>query len=363
MIKRICLLSLFVLPTFNASAYVLTSVKPLGFIASAIADGVTTTEVLLPNGASPHDYALRPSDIKRIQGSDLVVWVGNEMEPFLVKPLAEKDLSQQIQVKTLSSVIPLLHDDDDNKTAAKEGVTEHSHTDHDHASQTPADHHEDDLHHAHEHHEHEAQKTVAEHATHTGVSTEKTEQTAPITSAVSHDGHNHGSVDLHVWMSPSIALHTAVAIHKHLLELFPEQKDKLDANLQDFKMQIAHLPEKVGSILRPVQNNAYIVFHDGYGYFESFAGLHNVGHFTVNPEVAPGARTLKEIKQKIQQQNVTCVFTEPQFRPSVVNAVTRGTSVNIGTLDPLGEKVSLGKDSYIQFLEQLSRQYASCLGK
>ncbi|MGL4455673.1 MAG: metal ABC transporter solute-binding protein, Zn/Mn family, partial [Plesiomonas sp.] len=146
-------------------------------------------------------------------------------------------------------------------------------------------------------------------------------------------------------------------------ELFPEQKDKLDANLQDFKMQIAHLPEKVGSILRPVQNNAYIVFHDGYGYFESFAGLHNVGHFTVNPEVAPGARTLKEIKQKIQQQNVTCVFTEPQFRPSVVNAVTRGTSVNIGTLDPLGEKVSLGKDSYIQFLEQLSRQYASCLGK
>lgn len=357
MIKRICLLSLFVLPTFNASAYVLTSVKPLGFIASAIADGVTTTEVLLPNGASPHDYALRPSDIKRIQGSDLVVWVGNEMEPFLVKPLAEKDLSQQIQVKKLRSVIPLLHDDDDNKTAEKKSITEHGHAEH-----GDIDHHDDkgDEHHGHGY---AAEKMAADQHDHAAVGAESTKQIVSVTSASNHDGHDHGSVDLHVWMSPSIALHTAVAIHKHLLELFPEQKDKLDANLQDFKMQIAHLSEKVGSILRPVQNNAYIVFHDGYGYFESFAGLHNVGHFTVNPEVAPGARTLKEIKQKIQQQNVTCVFTEPQFRPSVVNAVTRGTSVNIGTLDPLGEKVSLGKDSYIQFLEQLSRQYASCLGK
>ncbi|MGL5799879.1 MAG: zinc ABC transporter substrate-binding protein ZnuA, partial [Plesiomonas sp.] len=293
-------------------------------------------------------------------GADLVVWVGNEMEPFLVKPLAEKDLSQQIQVKTLSSVIPLLHDDDDNKTVAKEGVTADKHLA-DHRGHTDTDHHADE-HRAHKH-EHEIQKTVADQHTHVALSAEKTEQIASVRNEASHDGHNHGSVDLHVWMSPSIALHTAVAVHHHLLELFPEQKDKLDANLQNFKMQIAHLPEKVGSILRPVQNNAYIVFHDGYGYFESFASLHNVGHFTVNPEVAPGARTLKEIKQKIQQQNVICVFTEPQFRPAVVDAVARGTSVNIGTLDPLGEKVSLGKDSYIQFIEQLSQQYASCLGK
>ncbi|MGL5007005.1 MAG: zinc ABC transporter substrate-binding protein ZnuA [Plesiomonas sp.] len=339
MIKRICLLSLLLLPTFHAAAYVLTSVKPLGFIASAISDGITTTEVLLPNGASPHDYALRPSDIQRIQGADLVVWVGSDMESFLVKPLAKKDSAQQIQIKTLPSVIPLLHDDDDNKTRAKKDAD---------VKETIKPHFTD-------------QNSIGSHDKHKHADINKVDEHRIYPD--NHDGHNHGSVDLHVWMSPSIALYTAVAIHDHLLELFPEQKDKLDANLQDFKMQIAHLPEKVGSILRPVQNNAYIVFHDGYGYFESFANLRNVGHFTVNPEVAPGARTLKEIKQKIQQQNVTCVFTEPQFRPSVVNAVTRGTLVNIGTLDPLGEKVSLSKDSYIQFLEQLSRQYASCLKK
>ncbi|MHC8471387.1 zinc ABC transporter substrate-binding protein ZnuA [Plesiomonas shigelloides] len=303
MIKRIFLLSFLALLPIQSFASVLVSVRPLGFIAAAIADGVTDTEVLLPNGASPHDYALRPSDIKRINNVDLVVWVGDEMEPFLVKPLTEKANNQQIKVKNLSSVMPLLRHADDNDEDAEENGDDHGHA------------------------------------------------------------HDHGSTDLHVWMSPEIALYTAVAISERLQELFPEQKDKVKANLQYFQTQINHLPEKIGSILNPVKQHGYFVFHDGYGYFESFAGLNNVGHFTVNPVITPGARTLSEIKQKIEQHQVSCVFAEPQFRPAVIDAVARGTSVNIGTLDPLGEKVSLGKDSYVQFLEQLSQQYASCLSK
>lgn len=74
-------------PLSSASAAVVTSIRPLGFIASAIADGVTPTEVLLPDGASPHDFALRPSDIQRLRSADLVLWVGPDMEAFLNKAL------------------------------------------------------------------------------------------------------------------------------------------------------------------------------------------------------------------------------------------------------------------------------------
>ncbi|VTN09978.1 High-affinity zinc uptake system protein znuA precursor [Raoultella terrigena] len=71
--------------TSAANAAVVASMKPLGFIASAIADGVTDTQVLLPDGASEHDYSLRPSDAKRLQNADLVVWIGPEMEAFMDK--------------------------------------------------------------------------------------------------------------------------------------------------------------------------------------------------------------------------------------------------------------------------------------
>lgn len=70
-----------------ANATIVTSIKPLGFIASSIADGVTDTEVLVPAGASPHDYSLKPSDIQKLQGAELILWVGEDIDAFLDKTL------------------------------------------------------------------------------------------------------------------------------------------------------------------------------------------------------------------------------------------------------------------------------------
>ena len=87
-----------------AEAAVVASLKPVGFIASAIADGVTETEVLLPDGASEHDYSLRPSDVKRLQNADLVVWVGPEMEAFMQKPVSKLPEAKQVTIAQLESV-------------------------------------------------------------------------------------------------------------------------------------------------------------------------------------------------------------------------------------------------------------------
>ena len=88
----------------SARADVVTSIRPLGFIAAAIADGVMPTQVLLPDGASPHDYALKPSDIKRLRDADLVVWIGPEMESFLVKPTQQLEKSKNLSLSTLPTV-------------------------------------------------------------------------------------------------------------------------------------------------------------------------------------------------------------------------------------------------------------------
>ncbi|MGM1234943.1 metal ABC transporter solute-binding protein, Zn/Mn family, partial [Escherichia coli] len=95
------------------------------------------------------------------------------------------------------------------------------------------------------------------------------------------------------------------------------------------------------------------------GYFEKQFGLTPLGHFTVNPEIQPGAQRLHEIRTQLVEQKATCVFAEPQFRPAVVESVARGTSVRMGTLDPLGTNIKLGKTSYSEFLSQLANQYAS----
>ena len=71
----------------RAEVKVLTSIKPLQLIAAAVQDGAGTPDVLLPPGASPHSYALRPSDVRRLREAQLFYWIGPDMEVFLDKPL------------------------------------------------------------------------------------------------------------------------------------------------------------------------------------------------------------------------------------------------------------------------------------
>ncbi|WNK59538.1 zinc ABC transporter substrate-binding protein ZnuA [Pantoea agglomerans] len=291
--------------TLPAQANVVASLKPVGFIAAAIADGVTPVDVLLPDGASEHDYSLRPSDAKRLKNADLVVWVGPEMEAFMAKSVAELPAQKNLAMVNIDGVKPLLisgGEDEDEHTAEKS----------------------------------EEQDTDAHH-------------------------HHHGEFNMHLWLSPEIARKTAVAIHGKLLELMPQDKAKLDANLQQFEVALADTDKRVSAQLAPVRNKGYFVFHDAYTYFEKQYGLSPTGHFTVNPEIQPGAQRLHHIRTQLVEQKAVCVFAEPQFRPAVIDAVARGTQVRKGTLDPLGTDISLAKDSYVKFLSQLSSQYESCL--
>lgn len=70
-----------------ADIKVVTSIKPLALIAQEIAGDKVSVENLLPVKASPHDYPLRVSDIRRLQDADLVLWVGPSLETFLQRPL------------------------------------------------------------------------------------------------------------------------------------------------------------------------------------------------------------------------------------------------------------------------------------
>ncbi len=300
-----------------ASAAVITSIRPLGFIASAIADGVTPTEVLLPDGASPHDYALRPSDVQRLQSADLVIWVGPEMEAFLGKPLAKIPPAKQIALSALPAIKSELE-----KEAGHDHENEHEQVHDDHEKG-----------HGHSH-------------------------AAPDDG---DDGHHHSEFNMHIWLSPEMTKQAAIAIHAKLLELMPQNKDKLDANLLYFTDKIAQADEKIVKMLAPVQGKGYFVFHDAYGYFEKHYGLSPLGYFTINPEIQPGAQRLHQIRTQLVEHKAVCVFAEPQFRPAVINAVAKGTDVRSGVLDPLGSNIALGRDSYADFLLQLSNQYVSCL--
>ncbi|HHP0458392.1 TPA: zinc ABC transporter substrate-binding protein ZnuA [Vibrio harveyi] len=124
--KRAIILAVSAILTLPAHAVtVLTSIKPIQMITTELTEGVTAPDVLLQNNASPHDYALRPSDVQKVAAADLVIWYGHDLEPFL-----EKVVTDRGNTLTLS-LIPGL--------SLREFGSEHSHDHdgHDHGTHDP----------------------------------------------------------------------------------------------------------------------------------------------------------------------------------------------------------------------------------
>ncbi|CWX15035.1 TPA: zinc ABC transporter substrate-binding protein ZnuA [Haemophilus influenzae] len=305
-----------------ANADVLASVKPLGFIVSSIADGVTGTQVLVPAGASPHDYNLKLSDIQKVKSADLVVWIGEDIDSFLDKPISQIERKKVITIADLADVKPLL----------SKAHHEHFHEDgdHDHKHEHKHDHKHEHKH-DHEHHD--------------------------------HDHHEGLTTNWHVWYSPAISKIVAQKVADKLTAQFPDKKALIAQNLSDFNRTLAEQSEKITAQLANVKDKGFYVFHDAYGYFNDAYGLKQTGYFTINPLVAPGAKTLAHIKEEIDEHKVNCLFAEPQFTPKVIESLAKNTKVNVGQLDPIGDKVTLGKNSYATFLQSTADSYMECLAK
>ncbi|WP_421341804.1 zinc ABC transporter substrate-binding protein ZnuA [Aeromonas veronii] len=288
---------------------VLTTIKPLGFIAAAITDGVSEPKVLLPTGASPHDFSLRPSDIRNINSAGLVVWVGPELEGFMAKPLANHPHALALtQVEGMSLFNYATQDSHDS----------HDHDDHDHA--------------AHEHGDHDE----------------------------GHEGHHHEGVDPHIWLGPTQAKVIAKAIASALGKLDPANQARYDANLAAFDTKVDAKDKVIAGQMKAVNEKGYFVFHEAYGYWERHYGMSSKGHFTVSPERRPGAKTLVDIRKALEEKQASCIYAEPQFSPAVIESVARNTGAKVLLLDEVGEQVPLGPDGYPQFMQQLADAFAQC---
>lgn len=66
---------------------VVVSTAPLHSVVSAVMKGAGEPDLLLPANVSPHDYRLKPSDMKKLSDADVVFWNGKMLEGFLPKAL------------------------------------------------------------------------------------------------------------------------------------------------------------------------------------------------------------------------------------------------------------------------------------
>ena len=306
----------------NAEAKVIASIKPLHSLVSYVMDGVGTPGILVDGSSSPHTFQLKPSHATMLQEADIIFWIGEDLESFLETPL--KSIAKN------SRHITLMESDEIELLKFREKNIFGDHDEHD-------DHDE----HADDHDEHE------EHEEHGDEHDDHDEH-----------GHAHGEYDIHFWLDPEIAKTIVKIVTRELSEIDPANSSAYNSNSAKALKEIDQLINDVKSKIN--RDAKYVVFHDAYQYFEKRFGVEVIGALTVNPEVLPGAKQLAEIREVIEHENVNCLFSEPQFNPSIAETIARDTGVKAAIIDPLGAELDPGKDLYFDLIGDIASSFKSC---
>ena len=309
---------------------VVASIKPIHSLASYLMDGVGKPDLIVDGYASPHGFALKPSHAKMIQNADIIFWVGEDIESFLEKPL--KSIAKKAEKIELMEIKGI------TKLKFRERNIFEGHDDHGHKEDNHDDHakKEDD----HDDHGHDDDHKKDGHDDH------------------GHEGHAHGEYDPHIWLDPMNAKVILSEMAEHLIENDSKNEAKYKENLKKAHKDLDKLTKKVKSELN--KDFKSIVFHDAYQYFEKRFGINILGAFTVNTDVMPGAEQLAEIREVIEHDKVSCIFSEPQFNPDIIKVVAKDTNVATGIIDPLGATLNPGKDLYFDLIGNMSKSFKGC---
>ncbi len=287
-----------------ASPRVVVSIQPLHSIVSSVMQGVAQPELLVSAGASPHGFAMKPSQARLLQNADAIFWVGASLERFLVKPL--QSLSRHAVVTAVSKSIALLP----NRGS---GIWSSA-----------------------SHREKHDKNSLGDHK-------------------------GHGRYDPHFWLDPSLVSAIVPLIVRVLSQTDRRNAAQYKANGEYLLLRLKELDERLRGTLQPVKAIPFLVFHDAFQYFERRYQLRSVGAFRVDPERRPGARHLSTLRRRIARGDIKCIFREPHFLPPLLKDNPEKVALRVGVLKPLGVQLASGPDAYFKLMENLAETVATCL--
>ena len=283
---------------------VATDILPVHALTARVMQGVGSPALIVPPNASPHGHALRPSEARALDQADLVIWMGEDLTPWLTAPRSS--------LAADASTLELLQTDGTIRHAFRETVTIEPH---DHAHD-----HSDD--HGH--------------------------------------SHDHDTLDPHAWLDPQNAVHWTRLIAERLSALDPQNAATYAANADAARDEISNARAEIAALLEPAKSIRYVVLHDAYQYFETHFGLAPVGAIKLADATDPSPSRIAALRAAVTENAVTCALAEPQFNTKIIDTVLEGTNAKTVTVDPLGTTVDQGSDFYPKLLTSMAKAIISC---
>lgn len=278
---------------------VVTSFYPMyDFVQKIGGDRVDVTN-LVPSGIEPHDWEPSTNDMRTIAAADLLVYNGAGMEHWIddVADSIGNDGLVIVEASAGADLIPAAEDDEE--TGGEES------------------------------------------------------------GLGQRDDHENGMYDPHVWLSPANARIEMANIRDALINADPEGENVYRANFDKYSAMLDELDESYTERLSQTSSKDIVVSHQAFGYLCHEYGLTQVPIEGLEADSEPDARTMAEIIDFVDANQVRTIFSEELVSPKVARSIADATGATCEELNPLeglsDEDLAAGEDYFSVMYDNLDK--------
>jgi zinc transport system substrate-binding protein len=269
---------------------VLATFAPIFSFTKNVAGDAAEVEMLLPPNTGPHDFALAPSDLRKIAGADVIVQNGFGLESWLDRAVQGGLKPGALRIVAAKGIQPL-----ENPPELSTGEAKTS-------DQKP----------------------------------NEAEETGP---------------NPHVWLDPVLAIKEVENIRDGLMMRDPAHAETYVANANVFMTRLRNLDDEIGRATVGLPNKRMLTFHDSFPYFAARYGFEIVGVVEAFPGREPTPRYIQKLREIIVSKNVRVLFSEPQYSPQLLRSLSEELKRPIVVIDPM-ETGEPGADFYERVMRE-----------
>lgn len=278
-----------------------TTVYPLEYFTERIGGDLVTVQSVYPPGADEHTFEPSQQDMIKFAEADKLFAIGLGLESFI--PSAKETLANQnVEIVELADFIS------DDSLLEGEQHTEEGHSEEEHAEE-----------------------------------------------ADSHASHDHGALDPHLWISPTLSAELSKSILNELIEASPENEEEFTANFEALEADLADLDESFKTMVSEADRDTFFVSHAAFGYWVKDYGLQQIAVAGLSTQDEPSQKELAAIVDQAKEQNISYILTEQNVSSKLTDIIRTEVGAETLPLHNLGvltdEDIDNG-DDYLTLMER-----------
>lgn len=253
------------------------SLYPLQWLSEQVGGSNVEVRSLARPGVEPHHLELAPKEFARVHDADLLVMIKG-FQPAIDDAVAGMD-NKVFDAATFNHVT----------------IVDDTQNDHDH-----------------------------DHDDHDGGHSE-----------ASHDGHDHGSVDPHLWLDPTVFSDVAVGLADRLAEMDPSNADAYRSRGAKVVQLLASIDDNYREALGACESRYLVTSHSAFGSLARRYNFQQIGIARSAAEMEPSPSHLAEIAEMVADKDVRTIYVEPLGSEGLTRTVAKETGAAIAVLDPI----------------------------